>query len=76
MPLQAITSVHCGARLRERLAIEIADFPRPVTGAHQPHMHNNTQRPDAAAASARLLPAATAPSGAARYALLDPLRHR
>ena len=50
--------------------------PGFAAGARQPHMRNNTQRPDAAAASARLLPAATAPSGAARYALLDPLRHR
>jgi hypothetical protein len=44
---------------------------------HQPHMHGTTQRADAAAASARLLPHgdSTFP-GAARFAILDPLRHR
>jgi hypothetical protein len=40
-------------------------------------MHGNTRAADAAAASARLLPRgdSTFP-GAARHAILDPLRHR
>jgi len=51
-------------------------FPSPC--AHPPHMHGNTQRPDAAVTSAPLLPRgdSTASTGAARHAILDPFRHR
>jgi hypothetical protein len=44
---------------------------------HQPHMHGNTQRTDAAAASARLFPHGDSIfPRAARFAILDPLRHQ
>jgi hypothetical protein len=56
VPLDELVLGHLGPhrlQVKDLAALHPGDR---LPGPHQPHMHGNTQRTDAAAASARLLP--------------------